>query len=335
MTGNCKYYKQERYVSFDSGQTWSGTGEYSQGALIESASTDCGFVPPTPIYEWRNITPTSDPNTYICDDCGDVPPTPHDYSNDYLTIRALGAGNVYWSGSTTSNTLSYSRDSGSTWSSPSTSITISVNSGDAVLFKGECIPISSYPIYGIGTFSGTTSSFNIEGNAMSLLYSDNFRGQTSLSGKYQAFYHLFSSCTSLVNAENLSLPATTLEYDCYCGMFDGCTSLETAPQLPATTLAELCYQNMFADCSNLQTAPTLPATTLARNCYSSMFAYCRNLSSITCLATDISADECTDYWVYGVKSTGTFTTPSSTDWASIYIRNRYNAIPNGWTRINV
>ena len=288
---------------------------------------------------------------------GGTPPAPHDYSQDYLTVRALGSGDVKWSGSrngTTINKLSYSTDGGSTWSTPSSSITISVNSGDTVLFKGECTPISRSP-YGIGKFSGTTASFVVEGNPMSLLYGDDFSGQTSLSGKNYAFYDLFSSCVSLVSAENLSLPATTLAYACYYAMFSSCSNLATAPELLATTLAEQCYQYMFFNCSSLETAPELqatilsnrcyrhmfrgctslttapelPATTLTTECYYWMFYGCTSLSSITCLATDIYATSCTKDWVSGVAASGTFTTPSSTSWTT-----GNNGIPNGWTRVD-
>ena len=57
----------------------------------------------------------------------------------------------------------------------------------------------------------------------------------------------------------------------YYHIFDGCTSLASAPALPATTLADSCYSNMFSHCSNLTQAPALPATTLVDYCYYNMF----------------------------------------------------------------
>ena len=53
-----------------------------------------------------------------------------------------------------------------------------------------------------------------------------------------------------------------MEQFCYSGMFQGCTSLTTAPVLPAKTLRGNCYSNMFKGCVNLTTAPELPATSL-------------------------------------------------------------------------
>ena len=137
--------------------------------------------------------------------------------------------------------------------------------------------------------------------------------------------HMFNGCTSLTVAPEL--PATTMEDWCYNNMFNGCTSLTTAPELPATTLADWCYNNMFRGCTNLTTAPVLPATTLEQYCYGYMFYNCANLTSITCLATDISASNCTENWVYGVAASGTFVKPANmSSWTS-----GVNGIPTNWT----
>lgn len=205
---------------------------------------------------------------------------------------------------------------------------------------------------GIGKFSAT-GNFDVEGNVMSLYYGDNFIGQTNLTGKNYAFKWLFDSITKVVNAKNLSLPATTLSNNCYMNMFQGCTSLVTVPKLPATTLAESCYGGMFLYCVNLTTAPELPATTLMGGCYMSMFENCTslttapelpvtvlvascyrqmfrnctNLNSITCLANDISANNCTINWVDGVAASGTFTKAANiSSWTT-----GANGIPTGWT----
>ena len=132
---------------------------------------------------------------------------------------------------------------------------------------------------------------------MSLLYGDNFKGQTDLTGKNYAFYRLFSDNTKVVNAENLSLPATTLANNCYQYMFNGCTSLVNAPELPATTLVEYCYNGMFDGCTSLTTAPELPATTLAESCYYRMFMDCTSLTTAPELPATTLANSC-----YGICS---------------------------------
>jgi hypothetical protein len=74
-------------------------------------------------------------------------------------------------------------------------------------------------------------------------------------------------------------------------------------------------------------APELPATTLEWSCYSFMFYNCTSLNYIKCLATDISAIDCTNDWVSGVASSGTFIKAASmTGWTT-----GVNGIPSGWT----
>ena len=142
---------------------------------------------------------------------------------------------------------------------------------------------------------------------------------------YSCYESMFRDCTSLTKAPEL--PATTLANGCYNGMFEGCTSLTTVPELPATTLAYSCYGYMFAECTSLTTAPELPATTLASHCYETMFCGCTSLNSITCLATDISATNCTNAWVSHVAASGTFVKASSMyDWET-----GGSGIPTNWT----
>ena len=143
------------------------------------------------------------------------------------------------------------------------------------------------------------------------------------------YSYMFSNCSSLTTTPEL--PATTLADSCYSAMFQSCTSLTTAPELPATTLADSCYTSMFQSCTSLTTAPELPATTLTDLCYSAMFQDCTSLNYIKCLATNISANSCTQDWVNGVASTGVFVKHpdiSESTWGS-----GANGIPTGWTVI--
>ena len=142
--------------------------------------------------------------------------------------------------------------------------------------------------------------------------------------KDDCYYGMFYGCTSLTTAPKL--PATMLEMGCYCGMFYGCTSLTKAPDLPAETLEVNCYYGMFRGCTSLTTSPSLPATTLATKCYEAMFYGCTKLSYVECLATDISAEYCTDNWLKDVASSGTFVKAANTNWA-----DGVSGIPRGWT----
>ena len=252
----CKYEKMQRWVSYDSGLTWSPLQEFRTGDLIEEYSEDCGYIPtPTPSYETQ-----------------------------YLTFRAREAGTFSFS-----NAMSYSLDSGTTWTTlEGGTSTPTIQSGETVMWKGNSRP---YQGGGIGTFS-STGAFDVEGNAMSLLFGDDFEGETSLVGKDYALEYLFSGCTNVINAENLILPATTLAVNCYYEMFRGCSSLTSAPELPATTLSNKCYIGMFQGCSSLTSAPELPATTLAEDCYVLMFFSCTSLTTAPTLSATTLADGC-------------------------------------------
>jgi len=70
--------------------------------------------------------------------------------------------------------------------------------------------------------------------------------------------------------------------------------------------------------------------TLAEYCYAYMFDGCSSLNSITCAATSFLDSSCTFMWLSNVAASGTFTTPSSTDWS----RGR-DGIPSGWTRVDL
>lgn len=155
---------------------------------------------------------------------------------------------------------------------------------------------------------------------------------TRMSGE-SCYGYMFSGCTSLTSIPSGFLPATVLSLECYESMFSHCTSLATVPQdlLPATTFDNdydwACYEYMFEYCTSLRTAPVLPATTLTRCCYRYMFRGCSSLNYIKCLATDISAEECTSHWVSGVSSSGTFIKNSK---MNSWLRGG-DGIPNNWT----
>ena len=211
-----------------------------------------------------------------------------DYSKDYLTFVALENGTFTFTPAN-NNAISYSIDNGDSWTDLAADTnTLTVTRGNKVLWRGEMTPIY---YGGVGKFS-STGQFEAQGNVMSLLFGDNFKGQTDLTGKDFAFYSLFSSNSKLVNAQNLSLPAETLAKNCYQDMFNGCTSLTTAPKLPATTLASSCYNSMFEGCASLETAPELPATTLASSCYWSMFQDCTSLKTAPELPSTTLASDC-------------------------------------------
>lgn len=229
-----------------------------------------------------------------------------DYANEYLTFVAKESGTFTFTPAD-SNIISYSIDNGSTWTEGNS---VEVNSGNKVLWKGL---MTSNGTSGIGAFS-STAKFDVQGNIMSLLFGDDFIGQTDLTGNDGVFSNLFYQNTKIVSAKNLILPATTLTGNCYGGMFADCTALTTAPELPATTLTIGCYASMFSGCTALTAAPELPATTLVNYCYSYMFEGCTNLNYIKAMFTTTPSSTYTDNWVTSISPTGTFVKNSAVIW---------------------
>ena len=258
-------------------------------------------------------------------------PTAIDYSKEYLTIESLADNNTISfkksASSALTKTIYWSSDK-TTWNSVSTedadTTLKTLSKNEKIYIKGNNNNYSANTLK-LNHFD-SDAEFNISGNIMSLIYGDNFIGQTTLPSDNYNFNGIFRG-SKVVDASNLILPATTLADNCYRQMFRNCTSLTAAPELPATTLTNYCYYDMFDGCTSLTTAPELPATTLTIYCYAYMFNECTSLSYIKCLATDISASSCLSYWVQNVAATGTFVKEYKLK--SIPI-NSESGIPEGW-----
>ena len=296
-----------------------------------------------------------------------------DYSNEYLTFEALEdtVFSIVFTYDSIINqyitqamreSFSYSIDDGKTWVTFETPndtysgialTTPTIHAGEKVLWKG--IGTQNYISGPNAAHCYFTSSgdYIAYGNMMSIIYGDMFINKYDLENTNYGLAHFFYNNTYLISAQNLILPATTLTYGCYSGMFWNCTSLTTAPELPATTLTQGCYTSMFNGCTSLTTVPELPATTLAQDCYASMFYSCTSLTTAPELPATTLANNCynlmfngctklnyikamfittpsntyTSAWVNGVSATGTFVKNSAAAWNV----TGTNGIPSGWT----
>ena len=161
-----------------------------------------------------------------------------------------------------------------------------------------------------------------QGNIMSLLNRD---FSTPLT--FYGFFALFEGCTSLLSAPEL--PATTMEQGCYSQMFAGCTSLKSAPELPAEVLATNCYRYMFRGCSTLTSAPELPATKMEQGCYFGMFSECTELTS----APELPATEMGSYCYNGMFANCTKLTSAPELPAKRLESNCYNCMFEGCTSL--
>ena len=329
-----KYHKEKEQISYDNGNTWEDMGYVRQGTLIEAKSADCGYrfrwVTVDGQYQcdgydkysvekkqesidggstWTDATPLQTRTGSLIEedseDCGYVPPTPSPYETQYLTIESQSDNNSITfrnvgGASDMRRTIQVSTDGGTTWvnkvSSTSPTVLATLNTGDKLLLKGTN---ASYGSSTKRNVISSSDSITIYGNIMSLIYGDNFTNETELEANY-TFEGLFLNNTNLLSVENLVLPATTLYNWCYRNMFNGCTSITTAPVLPATTLTVGCYQNMFYGCTSLNYIKAMFTTTPSTE---------------------------TDNWVYGVAATGTFVKNSAASWEV----TGTNGVPSGWT----
>ena len=133
-------------------------------------------------------------------------------------------------------------------------------------------------------------------------------GGNETFGSSLTVYHKFvinglvAASGDIASLRSFDLAQTTLAFNCYGSMFQGCTGLTSAPELPATTLASRCYYSMFQGCTGLALMKV----------------------HFTAWGTE------TNDWVSNVASTGTFYKPSA-------LSEEFgpNNIPTGWTVVNI
>ena len=235
--------------------------------------------------------------------------TSTDYSKQPFTIVPIDNDMIvrfvgHYSGTTDHFKLYWSYDEGETWDTfPYEGFEawwLKVNLGQKLMirakpYEGDLGLIDVWDNINDDHSNNTKNGrFFIEGNLSSL----------NTSSYYGIFWtnHIYG-CTNLVNAKNLILPNPTKAGQ-YKGLFYGCTGLLEAPVLSSATLTEKCYEDMFSGCTSL--------------------------NYIKCLATDISATDCTKNWLDGVSPSGTFVKASSmNNWPS-----GASGIPSGWTVSN-
>ena len=240
-------------------------------------------------------------------------PEPPQPIPDYLCFTALEAGTFTLTipaAVTTSNLsyVEYSLDSRNWTKTDNTSsevviTTPSVAVGGKVYWRGSGTKYGvndSTPAANNSVFSAT-GNFNVSGNALSLLYAENFVNYIELpsGGRLGALFYLN---TKLISASELSLPSTIATISCYNSMFKDCSNLVSAPALPATTLYNYAYRSMFWGCTSLVTAPSLPATSLGSSCYQYMYYGCTSLTTPPSLPATTLKSDCYGLMFYGCTS---------------------------------
>lgn len=229
---------------------------------------------------------------------GGTPPT----EPDWLTMTILSGGTImfghhggYPEGPTPDafyGAIEYKVNDGSwtTLCSSSQTNYFTVQANDVVKLRGDAKIISQYPSFGtcyyslpdedwdgfMNNFSGSTASFNLSGNILSMEYGSGFTGQTVSHLGWEGYGYLFAS-TNVIDARDMEV-STLINL---IGLFQNCTGLTFSP-------------------------------TVKRNDF--MFEGCSSLSYIKCLeeGTSLVASN----WTWGVSATGTFVKATNATWIS-------------------
>ena len=218
----------------------------------------------------------------------------YDLSKSYFWIELKEAGGTINVSTDPSVTDIYYSFDGTYWS-PATE-NISMGDKTLIFFKNNTKALTDNPT---GTYLKTTI-FNFD------KYGRVGGDLSSLTDmKESCCVDLFKNNVYLTDASELVLPWGNLASDCYESMFEGCTSLVTAPTiLPAIDVAAYCYQKMFYGCTSLVNAPKLPGEILWPDnyCYESMFQNCTSLVNAPALPSTKTSTGCYSYMFAGCTS---------------------------------
>ena len=234
------------------------------------------------------------------------------------------------------------------------------NAGDVVLLKGDAPGYGGYRPSGggyghhefyipkknsNGDWMGNTVGFTIGGDIGSLI-GDQYKEDL----KPVAFDRLFTglryveevltppSSAHVAYGENIDIDANdplVLSFDrlsrsCYLSMFGdsaGGTHITRAPIITARMTAYNCCNGMFYNCKYLTASPILRAKSLSDSCYEDMFYGCDRLTLITCLATDLRAEDCVS-WEVPSTTIGTLAKDVNTEFDYYWTSTGF--VPENW-----
>lgn len=199
----------------------------------------------------------------------------------------------------------YSLDGGTTWSAEylyDEFPVLTLNYGDVVYFRGENDYLGYYysSRYGYCNFR-MTGLWESYGSIDYLIHKDGHSGNLI----NYCYYGLFNGCESLLTPPDLPSTFSLYSY-CYARLFYDCTRLRYAPELdkgvffPHTAQgAGSQYAYMFYGCSSLTEAPVLNRTELSPGCYTSMFQNCTGLVNAPELPATTLPQYCYDSMFWG------------------------------------
>lgn len=166
--------------------------------------------------------------------------------------------------------------------------------------RAETSSWSSSSSFGSNNSINVNKNYSIGGNLLSLLYGEEFNGQTECKNdSANAFLGLFFKEEYLVDASSL--------------------------QLNAGIVPMGAYDSMFHFCYNLESAPIIKGQTFGNSSCSVLFKECSKINRIECHATNPTSQQFNN-WVQNVAPNGTFVKKRGVTWPS-----GNSGIPTGWT----
>lgn len=258
MSGYCKYYKQKKQVSYDSGATWQDVVpyEYQKGSLYESGSTDCGS---STIERWVNSGTTCSGTS--------------GYDKYYLQVKQIS----YDEGSTWTTTSEYKvgslieRNSSDCGFSPAEEYEWFLSDG---YMCDDCDIVG----YTYRTAPNTTTSANTYTGVC--VNNGVFSGITGYNSNYASYVNIGTCFTSIAdnalnnhyNLELVEMPSTIISIG--NSAFTNCSALvDAAIPNSVTSIGN----SAFTNCSGLQNV-FLPNGLTSIGDYA--FAYCLNFWTI-------------------------------------------------------
>lgn len=189
-----------------------------------------------------------------------------DNSSVAFGVRA-GTPNAY--------TLEY-RKNGGTWIEYVTEDIINIDEEEYIEFRKLGTAVTQLnKASNAGYKFKMTGKIEISGKLVSLLD----KSMNVINAGNYCFHSLFISETSIITAENLIFPASTVGYSyVYVAMFSGCSSMVLPPnEFAPLTLGTYACQNMFLNCTSLIKATEIKATYLGTGSLRTMFQGCTSM----------------------------------------------------------
>ena len=263
MATYSKYYKQQKQVSYDNGNTWGNLNEYRKGELIESYSTDCGYI--GQLERWINTGTTCE-----------------GYDKYYIQVKEISDDGVNWT-RTSDTQLGSIIEHNSTDCGYVTPIKWIATYSDSASYSAAC------------NFSTTLTSGETKGNGYNFdLMTSAVVGDCVTKIGQGAFYQNCNTLTSVTLSDSVTVIDENAFFNCdsltSINIPSGVTTIGDFSFAFCTRLPSITISNgvtnigtqAFGSCYSF-TSITIPSSVTSIGHWA--FYECSGLTSITCLAT--------------------------------------------------